>query len=219
MKARIRLAGALGLALTLALAGCGSSSSSSGSTAASTSSGSSAATAAPAAASTPASTSTPAAAASTGLAKPGASFAAGQTANVGYVDSSSQSNTPQTTLQVTVKSIEKGTLADFKNVQLDATAKAGLPEYVQVQIVNTGHKAAAQDAIAADVQGIDNTGNTQSSLTIIGDFARCNDTSTQAPLKPGQTLSTCLIFMVPGGITKVAYTGTNDYIDSPVTWH
>ncbi len=65
---------------------------------------------------------------------------------------------------------------------------------------------------------MDNTGNTEQSLTIIGDFARCNDASSEKPIAPGQSLNTCLIFLVPGGITKVAYTGTEDYIGSPVTW-
>jgi hypothetical protein len=31
-------------------------------------------------------------------------------------------------------------------------------------------------------------------------------------------MHTCLTFLVPGGIKKVGYTGTQDYIDTPVTW-
>jgi hypothetical protein len=34
----------------------------------------------------------------------------------------------------------------------------------------------------------------------------------------GQSYDNCLTFLVPGGITKVAYSGTDDYISSPVTW-
>jgi hypothetical protein len=194
--------------VTVRFAGCGSSSSSSSSSPA----GSSAASASSSAASG-------APAASSGaVAKPGATFAVGQPATVDFIPPSQVTKTPVTRLRITVQSIQKGTLADFKGVQLDAQQRAGSPVYVKVDITNVGSKPAQSDTASADVQGIDNTGNTEQSLTIIGDFPRCNDTSSQAPIAPGKTLSTCLIYLVPGGITKVAYTGTNDYISSPVTW-
>lgn len=190
--------------LAVALGSCGGSSSSS--------------TSAPA---SPSSTSTPAAAppASSGaVAKPGATFGVGHPATVDFIPPSQLTKKPVTRLRITVQSIQKGTLADFKDVRLDAQQRAGSPVYVKVDITNVGSKAAQSDTVSADVQGIDNTGNTEQSLTIIGDFPRCNDSSSQAPITPGKTLSTCLIYLVPGGITKVAYTGTNDYISSPVTW-
>jgi hypothetical protein len=34
----------------------------------------------------------------------------------------------------------------------------------------------------------------------------------------GSSYNNCLTFLVPGGINKVAYTGTDAYISSPVTW-
>jgi hypothetical protein len=87
-----------------------------------------------------------------------------------------------------------------------AQQRAGSPVYVKVDIVNVGSRPAESDTVAADVQGIDNTGNTEQSLTIIGDFPRCNDSSSRTPISPGKSFSTCLIYLVPGGITKVAYT-------------
>ena len=197
-------AAALVLAVLLAACGGGSSSSpTSSAQAAAPSSSSSSSSAAPA---------------STAVAKPGASFGVGQAATVNFIPPSQNTKTPVTRLQVTVQSIQKGTLADFKNVQLDAQQKAGTPTYVQVKIANIGSKPAKGNTAAADIEGVDNTGNTEQSLTIIGDFARCNDPSSQKPIAPGKSLQTCLIFLVPGGINKVAYTGTEDYIGSPVTW-
>ena len=38
------------------------------------------------------------------------------------------------------------------------------------------------------------------------------------PMAPGSSFETCLTFLIPGGITKVAYTGTESYIEKPVTW-
>jgi hypothetical protein len=199
---------AAALVLAVLLAACGGSSSSSPT--------SSAQAAAPSSSSS--SSSSSAAPASTAVAKPGASFGVGQAATVNFIPPSQNTKTPVTRLQVTVQSIQKGTLADFKNVQLDAQQKAGTPTYVQVKIANIGSKPAQSDTAAADIEGVDNTGNTEQSLTIIGDFARCNDASSEKPISPGKSLQTCLIFLVPGGISKVAYTGTEDYIGSPVTW-
>jgi hypothetical protein len=196
---------ALAVGLASLLAACGGSSSSS-STA---SSQASAPASSPSAAPTTSSDT---------IAKPGATFSVGQPATVNFIPPTQNTKTPVTRLKVTVQSIQKGTLDDFKNVQLDAQEKAGTPTYVQVKIANVGSKAAKSDTAAADIEGVDNTGNTAQSLTIIGDFTRCNDPSSEKPIAPGQSLQTCLIFLVPGGITKVAYTGTTDYIDSPVTW-
>jgi hypothetical protein len=142
----------------------------------------------------------------------------GQPATVDFIPPSQLGKTPLTRLNITIQSIQKGTLADFKGVELNAQQRAGTPVYVKAHIANVGSKPAESDTAAADLEGIDNTGNTVQSLTIIGDFPRCNDTSSRAPIAPGKSLDTCLIYLVPGGITKVAYTGTEDYISSPVTW-
>jgi hypothetical protein len=203
------------VALVLAglLAGCGGSSGSSSSASDQASPGSSSS-----ASSSSSAQSSPPQASTGGVAKPGASFAVGQAATVNFIPPTQNTKTPVTRLRVTVRSIQKGTLDDFKNVQLDAQQKAGTPTYVQVRIDNVGSQPAKSDTAAADIEGVDNTGETEQSLTIIGDFARCNDPSSEKPIAPGQSLQTCLIFLVPGGITKVAYTGTEDYISSPVTW-
>jgi hypothetical protein len=205
VTARKWLATTVALVLAGVLAGCGGTSSSS-STASDQASSASASSASSAQTSTG------------GIAKPGASLAVGQPATVNFIPPTQNTKTPVTRLRVTVQSIEKGTLDDFKNVQLDAQQKAGTPTYVKVKIANVGSQPAKSDTAAADIEGVDNTGETEQSLTIIGDFARCNDPSSEKPIAPGQSIQTCLIFLVPGGITKVAYTGTTDYIDSPVTW-
>jgi hypothetical protein len=134
------------------------------------------------------------------VAKPGAQFAVGQPATVDFIPPGQLAKTPVTRLRITVKSIQKATLADFKDVQLDAQQRAGSPVYVKVEIANVGSKPAQSDTVAADVQGIDSTGSTVQSLTIIGDFPRCNDSSSRAPISPGKSFSTCLIYLVPGGI-------------------
>jgi hypothetical protein len=68
------------------------------------------------------------------------------------------------------------------------------------------------------IAGVDDTGATQQSTVTIGEFPRCEDKEPPKPFSRGKTVETCLIFLVPGGITKAAYTGTEAYVTSPVTW-
>src|SRR5437764_821090 len=71
---------------------------------------------------------------------------------------------------------------------------------------------------AAAIEGVDSTGNNQSSVTFIGEFPRCPDAASTKPLGTGQGYDDCLTFLVPGGIKRISYNGTTDYINSPVTW-
>jgi len=210
------LAAILAAGLAALVTGCGSSGNSSSAGTGANAAATSAAASTSSAAAGSSSKTTPAGA-SPAPAQPGASLAIGQTATVRFAPLASITKVTST-LRVTVESVQRGTLADFNGIQLDASEKAGTPDYVTVAITNVGPAAVSSDDASADIQGVDNTGNTQQSVTFIGDFPRCNDTSTGASLAPGHALHTCLTFLVPGGITKVAYTGTEDYENSPVTW-
>ncbi len=206
------------LALAAGVAACGgsSSSSSSASGAAAPATSSTAATTADASATTTATTT--AASSSGGTAAPGAKLSIGQTAKVNYNPAGSTDKSKDSTLQVTVQSFTKGSLSDFNGIQLDANEKASTPVYVKVHVTNLGPASVDVDGTAAAIEGVDNTGNNQSSVTFIGSFPKCPDAASTAPLATGKGYDDCLTFLVPGGITKVSYNGTNDYIDSPVTW-
>jgi hypothetical protein len=138
------------------------------------------------------------------------------------ITESNGANGPTYKLSITVQSIERGTLADFNGIQLDASQKASTPYYVRLRMTNLGPGTlnTSDNDPAGEIQGVDNTGQPQDSVTfLLGTFPRCPDSDTPNPLKSGQSFSTCLTFLVPGGITKVAYTGPPQrYYDSPVTW-
>jgi hypothetical protein len=161
----------------------------------------------------------PAAPAAGGVAAPGTQLGVGKTATVAY-DPDYSSNSTARRLAITVQSVVKGSLADFKGISLDASQKAGTPYYVRVKITNVG----SGDVTAGDidpsnqVQGLDNTGHPQDSVTFIGDFPACNDASAPKPMTSGKSFQTCLTFLVPGGITAAAYIGDSDYFNKPVTW-
>jgi hypothetical protein len=199
-------------ALAGGLAACGGSSSSSSATsAAAPSPATTASTANAAATTTPASS-------SGGIAAPGTKLSVGQSAKVNYNPAGSTEKSKASTLLVTVQSFDKGTLSDFNGIQLDANEKASTPYYVKVHVTNLGPATIDVDGSAAAIEGVDNTGNNQSSVTFIGSFPKCPDAASTTPIGTGKGYDDCLTFLVPGGITKVSYNGTNDYIDSPVTW-
>jgi hypothetical protein len=206
-------------ALATGVAACGGSSSSSASggnaAAPATSSATTTTASTTAAASTTSTTST---SNSGGVAAPGTKLAVGQTAKVPFTPAGSTDKSKASNLQVTVQSFDKGSLSDFNGIQLDSGEKASTPVYVKVHVTNLGPASIDVDSSAAAIEGVDNTGNNQSSVTFIGSFPKCPDAASTKPLAAGKSYDDCLTFLVPGGISKVSYNGTNDYIDSPVTW-
>ena len=202
----------------IGIAGCGSSSSSSSTTQAS------APAATPTTASTAATTSTgttsSTASSAPGTTGPGTALALGQTATVPYQpDSGGPTNKPTYRLEVTVTAIEPGSFSDFNGIKLDAAEKAGTPFYVKAKFTNVGSGDAGREGgLSVNVQGVDKTGETQSSVTFFGSFPRCEDKEPPKPFTHGKSFETCLVFLVPGGITKAAYTNGEAYITSPVTW-
>jgi hypothetical protein len=152
------------------------------------------------------------------VASPGTKLKVGQSAKVGYTPVGSSGKGGASTLEVTVKSFEKGSLNDFNGLQLDATQKASTPYYVKVHVTNLGPHTIDVDGTAAAIEGVDSTGNNQQSVTFIGTFPRCPDNASTTPMGTGRSYDDCLTFLIPGGISKISYNGTSDYIDSPVTW-
>lgn len=213
---------AVGGFLTLGVAACGSSGSSN-----------QASTNDPPAASTPAATpSSPAPVAKTSgaLTPPGTKLAFQKQAKVGWVPPSQLSgNGPHKgiPLEVAVEGIDRGTLADFKNVQLNAKEKQATPFYVKVRVTNLGSSITGTDNPAFSLRAIDDRGQAQTSVTFIGDFQRCPDVLPPKPFSKGKTLETCLTYLMPGGgsINEVDWNdgpshanAVTPYFEKPVVW-
>jgi hypothetical protein len=165
-----------------------------------------------------------------GLTPPGAQLAFGKPAEVGWVPLSTISaGGPRKTitLQVSVESIEKGTLDDFKNVQLDAQEKQATPYYVKVKVTDVGGPAPASDDPDVTFRAIDDRGQAQPSVTFLGTFARCNDRQPPKPFTRGSSYESCLTYLMPGGgsITSVRWDdgptrgrAVSPYFEKPIVW-
>jgi hypothetical protein len=198
--------------LSVLLAACGSSSGSSG--AASSSTSSTAATGSNAASSSPASSGQ----SKSGTTSPGTNLSLGQTATVTYTPLTSSGNGTARTVKVTVASIRMGTAADLKAADVSGAPAGALPQYATVTVTNLGPQSIDIDGTSDAIQGIDHGGNQQSPVSFIGDFPPCNENSSTTPVAAGASFHTCLTYIVSGGITKVGWTGTDAYMNSPVTW-
>ena len=199
------------LAMGLGLAACGGSGSKQGTPATTTT------------ASVTTSDTTPSSATGTGATTaPGAKRKIGQTAHVKFKPLNAPSTSKKTyKLDVTVLKIEKGSIDDFKNVNLDAAQKKSTPYYVSVRVSNPGAEVPVKgDDPDIRFDGIDDRGQEQGSVTFFGTFDRCDDASAPAPFTTGKSYESCLTYLVPGGgsIQQVNWSGSTDYVLKPVTW-
>ena len=171
------------------------------------------------------------AAGSGSLTPPGAHLAFGGPATVGWVPPSQDTGTGAhrgIKLRVTVVSIQKGTMADFRNVQLNGTERKSTPYYVQLRVTALSSTPPPKDGDPAiTFTAIDDRGQQQQSITFLGTFSRCDDPMPPKQFVSGKTYETCLAYLIPGGgsIQKVQWDNgpaaaneVTPYFDRPIVW-
>jgi hypothetical protein len=125
----------------------------------------------------------------------GTTLKIGQTAVIAYDDSS---NHKKSRIEVTPEKIEKGTIDDFKNIDLEGNEKTSTPYYVTMRVKNVGKGDLSGTSPATYIDGIDDRGQEQSEIIFFGDFDRCNNDKAKS-LKPGESYTACLAYLIPGG--------------------
>ncbi|MEU3463799.1 hypothetical protein ABZ721_28095 [Streptomyces sp. NPDC006733] len=131
-------------------------------------------------------------------------------------------------LQVTVESIEKGSIEDFKNVQLNANERAATPYYVTVSVKALGTAApTGDDDPDLTLKAYDDRGQPQASVIFLGEFKRCADNKAPKPFANGKSYKSCLTYLMPGGgsIQDVRWNGgpneagqVTPYFSKPIVW-
>jgi hypothetical protein len=165
-----------------------------------------------------------------GLAPPGTRLGFGQSATVAWVPQPPAAGKSPTALdlRVSVESIEKGSIADFANMGLDASERASTPYYVKMRITALGDTPPPPDSDPAiTLQAIDDRGQEQQSVTIIGTFSRCDDATPPKPFVSQKSYQSCLAYLMPGGgsIQKVRWDDgpaaagqVTPYFEDPIVW-
>ncbi len=229
MHARSIAGLAAGAVLALGLAACSSGASGSGS--GSSSSPNSAPKSSSSAPAAPSSSAPPAATGADGLTAPGTHLGFGQVATVGWIPPTlalEPGTHKALTFKVTVQSIEKGTIADFKNVDLNAKQKKETPFYVKVMVTAASSQTwKGDDDPAISFRAIDDRGQEQGSLTFFGDFPRCDEVNAPKPFTSGKSYQSCFAYLLPSGasIKNVEWNdgptpanGVSAYFDKPIVW-
>jgi hypothetical protein len=165
------------------------------------------------------------------LTPPGTHLRLRQSATVGWVPPSvdvGEGAHKGLRFQATVVSIEKGTIADFRNIQLNASERKSTPYYVTVRITALGSTAPPKtEDPAIAFEAIDDRGQEQESITFFGTFERCDDKAPPKPLTNGKSYQSCLAYLMPGGgsIQSVRWNDgpaaanqVTPYFDKPIVW-
>jgi hypothetical protein len=165
------------------------------------------------------------------LTPPGTHLAFGGPATVGWVPPPQDLGTGAhkgIKLQVTVVSIQKGTMADFRNVELNGKQRSSTPYYVQLRVTALSNASVPKDSDPAiTLAAIDDRGQEQQSITFLGTFSRCDDPTPPKQFVSGKTYQSCLAYLIPGGgsIQKVqwdngpaAANAVTPYFDRPIVW-
>ena len=165
------------------------------------------------------------------LTPPGAHLAFGGPATVGWVPPSQDTGTGAhrgIKLRVAVVSIQKGTMADFRNVQLNGTERKSTPYYVQLRVTALSSTPPPKDSDPAiTFTAIDDRGQQQQSITFLGTFSRCDDPMPPKQFVSGKTYQSCRAYLIPGGgsIQKVQWDNgpaaaneVTPYFDRPIVW-
>jgi hypothetical protein len=182
-----------------------------------------AATPPPAATTAPATTeeTTGAASGGGGTTAPGTTVGLGETAHVTIKPLSEGFDSKvRYKLDATVLKIEKKSVKDLKNVNLDPEQKKTTPYWVSVRFANTDRKLPADEDPDVRLNGIDDRGQEQQNIIFLGGFPPCEDKNPPKPFSKGKSYESCLVFLIPGGgsLDAVTWTGADEYVSKPVTW-
>src|SRR4029077_11271849 len=97
-------------------------------------------------------------------------------------------------LEVTVDSIEKGSLDDFKNIDLDADQKRSTPYYVKLSVKALEDVKAGTDDPDIALKAIDDRGQEQGEVIFFGTFDRCENADVPRPFTSGKGYESCLTY-------------------------
>jgi hypothetical protein len=225
------------IAAALGLAACGGSGSSS-STAAGTTAAAKETSTAPAAKAEPAAEVEAGGEAEAGgaetagvLTPPGTVLKLGEAANVTWVppgEFEPEKSQSGIELEVTVESIEEGSVGDLKNIELEAADKGAVPFYVHLKLTAPSAQATpAGEDPALSFEAIDDRRQPQSSLIFLGAFPTCEEAEAPKHFAGGASYETCLTYPMNGGgsIEKVEWNSgpakanqVTPYYEHPLVW-
>jgi hypothetical protein len=128
-----------------------------------------------------------------------------------------------TELRINVKSVTQGAISDLKDFDLDAQTKTGVPFYVTAAFTNVGTATLKPSGIFGTFSALNEVGDEINSLTLLGDFPRCEGIPPDA-LAPGTSFTECDVYVAPAGqrVTSFVFDHyldtSTDVKETKITW-
>jgi hypothetical protein len=122
-----------------------------------------------------------------------------------------------TALELTVKAVRKGSLADLKGFILDDSYKRKANYYyADVRVKNVGEGDVG--GVAVPLWGVNAANTLLPAVRFTTTFAPCPSKKLPAKFGPGDTFSTCLVYLSPdkGSLEAVSYRPSQEF--DPITW-
>ncbi len=132
------------------------------------------------------------------LTKGGTVLAKGKPASVIY----QIADKTRSVVTVTVNSVTKGNIKDFKFFSLDAAAKQSTPYYVKASITNVG--PAGIGAAPVPLYAHDSTNSISLPNELVGVLKPCPKGKLPPSFLPGAKADVCLVYLIPKGVNLVS---------------
>jgi hypothetical protein len=134
-----------------------------------------------------------------------------------YVDYGAEQTDP-TKVGVKVIDVRKGSIADFKDFDLDRKQRRSVPYYVDAKFENLGRFALSRSLLRASIEDTDGTEYRPLNMIVLsGTFKPCPEYS-GAKLRPGDSFTGCSAILLPKSaqLDRVRFQG--DVTKDPLFW-
>lgn len=144
----------------------------------------------------------------------------GQGSELGFGDTATVVHEPTqnrgSVLELTVTSAREARLEDFSDYTLDDRARASTPYYVEVSIANVGEGDLGRAPVP--LWAVDEDDRLIQVSGFTAGFEPCPSAPLPEPFRPGDSVETCLVYLLPDGgeLTALSFRPTQEF--SPIIW-
>lgn len=149
------------------------------------------------------------------LTEPGTPLVFGEPARVEFQPKAK--NAKATELELTVRRAQRGRISDLEGFDLDTPYKRKAHYYyVRVSVENVGERRVGGDPVP--LWGLSGANTLLPPVRLTSSFAKCPSESMPDRFRPGDSFTTCLVFLSPdkGSLEGVSYRPDEDF--TPIVW-
>jgi hypothetical protein len=119
-------------------------------------------------------------------------------------------------LDVAVTGVTRGDIRDLSGFELGPAARRSTPYYAHVRV--TASEPQRPSVSQVPLWGLDSEGTVRPPADVIGTFRRCQPQALPQRMSRGETVRTCLIYLLPQGTGLEAVQYRYNDERPPITW-